>query len=93
MTTKEASARAEFWKAVRWIAVLGVVLVVGVLTYLASVGPVRTHMVVATIGGVFISTLLGCGLFAAGFYSDKSGHDDDVTNATRDVTNANRRGE
>ena len=42
-----------------------------------------THMVVATIAGVFFSTLLGCGLFAAAFYSDKSGYDRNVTDATR----------
>ncbi|MBY8822587.1 DUF1971 domain-containing protein [Sphingomonas colocasiae] len=39
-------------------------------------------MVVATIGGVFVSVLLGCGLFAAAFFSDKSGHDEQVTRAT-----------
>jgi hypothetical protein len=36
-------------------------------------------MVVATILGV----LLGAGLFAAAFFSDKSGHDQNVTDATR----------
>jgi hypothetical protein len=36
-------------------------------------------MVVATIAGVFFSVLLGCGLFAAAFYSDKSGHDEAAT--------------
>lgn len=36
------------------------------------------HMVVAVIGGAFISVLLCCGLFAAAFFSDKSGHDGNV---------------
>jgi hypothetical protein len=40
-------------------------------------------MVVATVAGVFVSVLLGCGLFAAAFYSDKSGHDRNVTDATK----------
>jgi len=35
---------------------------------------------------VFLSTLLGCGLFAAAFFSDKSGHDADVSGATRHDT-------
>jgi hypothetical protein len=39
-------------------------------------------MVIAVIGGVFFSVVLGCGLFAASFYSDKSGHDQSVTDAT-----------
>jgi hypothetical protein len=40
-------------------------------------------MVVATVAGVFVSVLLGCGLFAAAFFSDKSGHDEEVSNVTR----------
>jgi hypothetical protein len=41
-----------------------------------------THAVIATVLGVFLSVLLGCGLFALAFYSDKSGHDEDVSNTT-----------
>ena len=55
----------------------------GALWYLSLYGPLRIHMVVATIAGVFSSVLLGCGLFAAAFYSDKSGYDRNVTDATR----------
>jgi hypothetical protein len=40
-------------------------------------------MVAATIAGVFLSVVVGCGLFAAAFFSDQSGHDDEVTDATR----------
>ena len=40
-------------------------------------------MVIATVLGVFISVMLGCGLFALAFFSDKSGHDDNVNNAAR----------
>jgi hypothetical protein len=40
-------------------------------------------MVLATIAGVFLSVVIGCGLFAAAFFSDQSGHDRDVTDATR----------
>jgi len=32
---------------------------------------------------VFFSVLLGCGLFALSFFSDKSGYDQSVSDATR----------
>ena len=57
--------------------------VFGSLWYLSLYGPLQSHMVIATIAGVFFSVLLGSGLFAAAFYSDKSGHDQNVTDATR----------
>ena len=68
---------------VLWIGLAGIVVVVLALWYLSLYGPLRLHMVVATIAGVFVSILLGCGLFAAAFFSDKSGHDRNVTDATR----------
>ncbi len=68
---------------VLWISLCGVVIVIGALWYLSLFGPLRTHMVIATVAGIFISVLLGCGLFAAAFFSDKSGHDQQVTDATR----------
>lgn len=66
-----------------WIAAAAVLMVIGALWYLSLYEPLRPAMVIATVGGVFFSVLLGCGLFAAAFYSDKSGHDRDVTDATR----------
>ena len=58
-------------------------MVVGVLTFLALTGELYTHMVVATELGVFISMLLGCGPFALAIFSDKSVHDEVVTDATK----------
>lgn len=66
-----------------WIALAGVLMVIGALWYLSLYEPLRLHMVIATVAGVFVSVLLGCGLFAAAFYSDKSGHDQNVTDATK----------
>lgn len=63
------------------IAIVGVLMVIGALTYLAITGELHPHIVVATIAGVFFSVLLGSGLFAAAFFSDKSGHDQNVTDA------------
>ena len=78
-----AKAMAEFRRMMIWIAIAGVLMVIGALWYLSLYEPLRLHMVIATVAGVFFSVLLGCGLFAAAFFSDKSGHDQDVTDATR----------
>jgi hypothetical protein len=83
MAINREKALGEFKRMVLWICVAGVLLTVGALWYLASDGPLHLHMVIATVAGVFFSVLLGCGLFAAAFFSDKSGHDQDVTDATR----------
>lgn len=83
MNHSKASAASDFRRMMLWIALAGVVLVIGALWYLSLYGPLRLHMVVATVAGIFVSVLLGCGLFAAAFFSDKSGHDRDVTDATR----------
>jgi len=76
-------ARAEFRRMLVWIALVGVAMVAGALIYLARQGPLTADLVVATTLGVFLSVLLGAGLFAAAFFSSKSGHDESVTNATR----------
>jgi hypothetical protein len=69
----------------RWIALAGVLMVAAALAYLhVSVG-LTLHMVIATVAGVFVSVLLGCGLFALAFFSDKSGHDDTVDSATKNA--------
>ena len=82
MTNERKQAEAEFWRMVRWIAAIGVLMAVGAIVYLAATGELYFHMVVATVLGVFFSVLLGCGLFALSFFSDKSGHDDTVRDAT-----------
>lgn len=76
-------ALAEFKRMILWIALAGVVMVAAALFYISLYEPLRLHMVVATILGVFFSVLLGAGLFAAAFFSDKSGHDQNVIDATR----------
>src|SRR3546814_19110139 len=58
-------------------------MVAGALWYMSLFGPLTLHTVIATTLGVFISMLLGCGLFAAAFFSSKSGYDQNVTAATR----------
>ena len=77
------SALSEFKRMLIWIVAIGVLMVIGALWYISLYEPLRLHMVVATVAGVFFSILLGSGLFAAAFYSDKSGHDQNVTDATK----------
>ena len=82
MIDERNKARREFKRMVTWIVGIGVLMAAGAIVYLALTGDLHLHMVVATLGGVFFSVLLGCGLMAAAFFSDKSGHDRDVTDAT-----------
>ena len=82
MNSERRKAEAEFWRMVKWIAAIGVVMAVGAIVYLALTGELYLHLVVATILGVFFSVLLGCCLIALSFISDKSGHDQTVRDAT-----------
>jgi uncharacterized membrane protein YgdD (TMEM256/DUF423 family) len=82
MPTNHDKARADFLRMARWIVAIGVLMATGAILYLGLTGELYLHMVVATVGGVFLSVVLGCGLMAASFFSDKSGHDQAVTDAT-----------
>jgi TRAP-type C4-dicarboxylate transport system permease small subunit len=83
MATDRQTAIPEFRRIIAVIAVIAVLMVIGALTYLGTYSTLDASTVVATTLGVFFSTLLGCGLFAAAFFSDKSGHDQDVTDASK----------
>lgn len=83
MPTQRQNAIADFRRIMKWIALIAVLMVGGALTYLAMSGDLHLHMVVATILGVFFAVLLGCGLFAAAFFSDKSGHDQSISDSTK----------
>ena len=82
MTTRKQQAAQELRRTVKLIAVIGVVMVIGALAYLRFMDAWSLHAIIATILGVFVSVVLGCGLFALAFFSDKSGHDDDASNST-----------
>lgn len=82
MTQSKEQAKREFRLMVKWIAFAAVLMVVGALAFLHAMDALSVHSVVATIMGVFFSVVLGCGLFALAFFSDKSGHDENVSNAT-----------
>ena len=83
MSSERSQAKAEFVRIMKWILLAAVLMVAAALLYLSAFDALRLHTVVATVLGVFFSVLLGCGLFAAAFFSDKSGIDRDVADATR----------
>ena len=87
MATERQQALAEFKRILKWIAAIAVLMVIAALTYLYLFSTLDANTVIATTLGVFFSVLLGCGLFAAAFFSSKSGYDqsvDDVTKSERD---------
>ena len=83
MTAERTQAAAEFRRMMKWIVVIAVAMVGVALTFLQLTSTLTINMVIATVLGVFFSVLLGCGLFAASFFSDKSGHDQSISDATR----------
>jgi SNF family Na+-dependent transporter len=83
LPTRKEQALTEFRRIMKWILAAAILMVMAALAYLHATGDLTLHTVVATVLGVFFSVLLGCGLFAAAFFSDKSGLDQDVADATR----------
>jgi len=83
MTNDRQTAIADFKRIMTWIGVIAVLMVAGALTYLKLFSTLDAVTVIATTFGVFFSVVLGCGLFAAAFFSDKSRLDEAVTNATK----------
>jgi hypothetical protein len=83
MSSDRQVALAEFKRIMKWIAIIAVLMVAGALTYLYFTSSLDANTVIATMLGVFFSVLLGCGLFAAAFFSNKSGYDQNVTDATK----------
>ena len=81
--TDRQKAIAEFKRIMKWIALIAVLMVAIALTYLYETSTLDANTVIATTLGVFFSVLLGCGLFAAAFFSDKSGYDQSVTDVTK----------
>lgn len=87
MARNKKQAAREFRRMMAWIAFAAVVMVAGALIYLSVSVGLTLHMVIATVAGVFIATVLGCGLFALAFFSDKSGYDQHVTDTTASSKN------
>lgn len=82
MNSRRQQAVEEFKRILKWIVIIAVLMVVGALIYLYLTAGLDVNTVIATTVGVFFSVVLGCGLFAAAFFSDKSGIDQQVSDAT-----------
>ncbi len=83
MASDRRQAIDEFRRILKWILLIAVLMVAGALIYLYLFSTLDVSTVIAVTLGVFFSVLLGCGLFAAAFFSNKSGIDEEVTNITR----------
>jgi hypothetical protein len=83
LDSQQGRALADFRRIMVWIVAIGILMVASALTYLRLTGDLDANLVIATVVGVFFSILLGCGLFAAAFFSDKSGIDQSVSDATK----------
>jgi len=83
MASERQQAVTEFKRIMKWIAAIAVLMVAGALAYLHETSSLDLSTAIATTLGVFFSVLLGCGLFAAAFFSSKSGYDQNVTDVTR----------
>ncbi len=91
MNSKRQQAIEEFKRILKWIVVIAVLMVAGALVYLHETGGLDVNTVIATSLGVFFSVVLGCGLFAAAFFSNKSGIDQQVSDATLEEREGKRR--
>lgn len=83
MNEHRAKAAREFRGMLKWIVLAAILMVGGGLYYSSLMTELTVHVVLAVVLGTFFSVILGTGLFALAFFSDKSGHDDDVTDATK----------
>ena len=84
MQDERQSARADFRRMMIWALVAAVVTVAAALLFLRMTGDLTPDMIIATVLGVFLSVVLGAGLMAASYFSAKSGHDREVSDAARD---------
>lgn len=77
-------AWVHYRKTMRWMVALSVAAALLALVYLKAMGtPMRLHLVIATLAGVFLSVLLGTGLMGLVFVSNSGGHDDAATGRER----------
>jgi hypothetical protein len=67
----------HYRKTMRWMLLVSVAAALLALLYLKATGtPMKLHLVIATLAGVFLSVLLGTGLMGLVFVSNAGGHDD-----------------
>lgn len=84
MASGRQRAGNDFRPMMRWIVAAAAAMVAAALACLMATGDLTADMAMATVLGVFFSVLLGAGLMAASCLRDKSGHDRDASDATRE---------
>jgi len=73
-------AWVRYRKMMRWMTLVSVAAAILAVLWLKATGsPMKIHLVVATLAGVFLSVLLGTGLMGLVFVSNASGHDEAAT--------------
>lgn len=80
-----AFAWARYRRLLRWMALAAttcVVIAIGALW--VRNGPLPIHMIVATMGGIFVSVMLMSALMGLVFLSSGSGHDEKVEDPLKD---------
>src|SRR5438128_682901 len=88
-TPPSAERSAQAWnrykKLMSWMVIVAIVAVLLALIYLKSFGdPVPLPMILATVAGVGVSVLLGTALMGLVYFSNNSGHDEEVGKGDRD---------
>ena len=74
-----AAMLRKFRRAMRWMALLAVVVAAIAVILVARGGSgIHIHMLIATALGVGLTVLLGTGLMMLSFLSASSGHDDEA---------------
>ena len=77
------TARGDFRRMMLWIVGIAAVAVMLSILYLALTGDLTANLVIATSIGVFFTVVVGAGLVAVSYFSNKVGHDQAVDEATR----------
>src|SRR5215212_4203688 len=76
---RAALAWGQYWRTMRWMVLVAILTVALSLFYLWRSGaPLPLHLVIATIGGVGLTVLVGTGLMGLVFLSNRSGHDEEA---------------
>lgn len=76
---RAALAWTRYWRTMRWMALAAAsAAALSVLYLWQAGGPMRLHMVIATVLGVGLTVLVGTGLMGLVFLSSRAGHDDEA---------------
>lgn len=80
-----ALAWARYRRFMGWMVLLALAMGLLAVGWLATDdGPLRLHMVIATLLGVGFTILVGTGLMGLVFLSNRTGHDEDAAQGGQD---------